>query len=105
MPKVRRPKQHVALNLLDRLCQQEEAVLAFLSDFAVPFDNSQAERDVRMIKVQQKVSGCFRSIAGAHAFFRVRSYLSTMRKQGQSLFAALESTFHGELLLPLFSST
>lgn len=95
-----RRKQSVAKNLLDRLDRQREWVLAFLHDFAVPFDNNLAERDLRMMKVRQKVSGCFRTQAGAAAFCRIRGYISTLRKQGKEVLAALESVFAGHPLLP-----
>lgn len=97
-----RAKQHPARNLLDRLRKHQDAVLAFLSDLAVPFDNNLAERDLRMIKVQQKVSGTFRSNEGATCFARIRGYLSTLRKQGQPLFPALEATLRGQPVLPSF---
>jgi transposase len=95
-------KQHPARNLLDRLRKHQQAVLLFLQRLDVPFDNNLAERDIRMVKVQQKVSGSFRSTEGAVSFCRIRGYLSTLRKQGLHVFSALEATLRGQPLLPSF---
>ncbi|MFL5704649.1 MAG: IS66 family transposase [Ktedonobacteraceae bacterium] len=97
-----RPKRHPARCLWDRLRTSQHQVLAFLHNLAVPFDNSQAERDIRMVKVQQKVSGCFRSPAGADAFCRIRGYISTMRKQGHALLPVLEGALAGYPVFPAF---
>lgn len=95
-----RLKQTPARNLLERLLLQQEEVLAFLDDLSIPFDNNQAERDLRDLKVQQKVSGCFRSVWGADAYATIRGYLATLRKQGQALLAALDTVFTGQPLDP-----
>ncbi len=95
-----RPRKTKARNLLERLQDHEREVLTFGYDFKAPFDNNQAERDLRMIKVQQKVSGSFRT-GGAKWFCRIRSYISTLRKQGQSAFNALKQAFLGQPLLPI----
>ncbi len=97
-----RCKQSDARNLLDRLRKQQKAVLNFLEDPRVDFDNNLAERDLRMVKVQQKVSGCFRSVARAQAFARIRGYLSTLRKQGLPLLSSLQATLCGHPVLPSF---
>jgi transposase len=95
-----RKKQSKAKNLLDRLHDYEQEVLRFMRDFRVPFDNNQAERDLRMLKVQQKISGGFRSEEGARFFCRIRGYISTVRKQGESALYALAMVFLGESFLP-----
>jgi len=91
-------KQSPVRNLLDRLWTYEHEVLLFLDDFAVPFDNNQAERDLRTVKMQQKISGTFCSDAGAEAFCRIRSVCSTWRKQGRSVLDALTHAFAGHPL-------
>ena len=93
-----RRKQSAAKNLLDDWGRRAEQVLAFVEDLRVPFTNNQAERDLRMLKVQQKIAGTFRSQDGATAFCRIRSYLSTMRKQGHTMLAALAPVFVGKPL-------
>jgi len=98
-----RQRQSPARNLLERLWLGQDAVLAFLDDLSIPFDNNQAERDLRSFKVQQKISGCFRSDPGAVAYARIRGYLATMRKQGRALLAALETVFAGQPLAPEFA--
>jgi transposase len=97
-----RTKQTAGYNLLRRL-EKREQVLAFLYDFDIPFDNNQAERDLRMVKVKQKISGGFRTLDGAHTFDIIRSYLATMRKQGHNMLRTLETVFQGNATIPSYT--
>ena len=96
-----RVKQSTAVNLLLRLRLHADDVLRFLTDPRVPFDNNQAERDIRMPKLKQKTSGCFRTVTGAESFCTIRSYVATLRKQGRDVFHALILAFQGHPPDPL----
>jgi transposase len=93
---VRVKRRDPARPLISRLQTKREQVLRFMTAFRVAFDNNATERDIRMVKLQQKISGCFRTPEGAEAFCRIRSYLSSARKQGHSPLTALERVFAGK---------
>ena len=95
-----RPKQTKQYNFLSRLRKEVDDVLRFIIDVAVSFDNNQGERDIRMLKVQQKVSGTFRSYRGAESFCRIRGYISSVRKNKQSVFDAIRSVWSSQIVRP-----
>jgi transposase len=95
-----RTKQSSATNLLGRLREHADDVWRFAADHEVPFTNNLAEQAVRMPKVKQKISGGFRTQAGATRFCVIRSYLETLRKQGANLFDALTQAFQGTIPQP-----
>jgi transposase len=96
----RRIKRPAAVNLLARLIAHQDEVLRFVEDLRVPFTNNRAENDIRMVKLQQKISGSWRTLPGAQAFLAVRSYLSTARKHGLNALAVLRQLFNGAPWLP-----
>ena len=99
-PKRGRPKLTKAQNFLRRLEDYESSVLAFLHDLRVPFTNNLAEQDIRMIKVRQKISGCFRTFEGAVKFARIRSYLSTVRKNDLDILNSITNAMIGQPYIP-----
>jgi len=93
-------RSRTAANLLRRLDTERADVLRFTTNFDAPFDNNQAECDVRMVKLQQKISGSWRTLAGARNYTAIRSYISTMRKQDHGVLAGLRLLFEGDVWLP-----
>jgi len=101
LPKKRGPKKKSkALNFLIRFKEHKEKVLAFMYNFEVPFDNNLAERDIRMVKLQQKISGTFRTGQGAKYFCRIRAYISTVKKNGINVSGALKDAIRGYAFTP-----
>ena len=96
-----RPKQEKGKNLLDRLSKYQIEHLRFLNDFRVPFTNNLAERDLRMIKVKEKISGSFASFKGGEIFCRVRSYISTLKKNNISVLQGLRDALAGKAYIPV----
>lgn len=95
-------KQRDGKNLLDRLIEKRDCVLRFIHDFSIPFTNNQGERDIRMVKLKQKISGCFRRFRGGEIFCRIRSYISTARKQKWNVWDSLADAIRGSpRLLPV----
>jgi transposase len=98
-----RPKQSKATNLIGRLRDYRDDVWRFMTQPDVPFTNNLAEQTVRMPKVKQKVSGCFRTLPGAQTYCVIRSYCATMHKQGVNVFESLVAAFKGAPPQPCFS--
>ncbi len=94
-----------AYNLLVRLDAQRADVLRFCHDFRAPFTNNQAERDIRLVKLQQKISGSWRTTAGAQNFCAIRSYISTLRKNHRDVLVGLRLLFEGQVWLPGVAET
>lgn len=95
-----RKKQSKSKNLLDRCQKYEKEILSFMHDFSVPFSNNLAERDIRMMKLHQKISGTFRSEEGADWFCRIRGYISTVKKNEMPVFVSLLKVFEGDPFIP-----
>lgn len=94
-------KKSKTQNMIERFRQYKDEVLVFATNFLVPFSNNLAEQAIRMMKVKQKISGCFRSQQGAQDFADIRSYIATMKKQGVSIIKAIGAAIQGS---PFYSS-
>jgi transposase len=98
-----RKKKSKPRNLLERLRDYRDGILGFVYNVSLPFDNNQGERDLRMLKVQQKISGCFRSIEGGLIFARIRGYISTVKKNNNNVLDAIQGLFKNRPFIPEFA--
>ena len=98
--KTGKPVKSDALRLLRKLEKYDVETLSFMYDFNIPFDNNLAERDIRMVKLRQKISGCFRSDGGGSLFCRIRGYISTCNKNGQDIMESLKNAIKGDPFIP-----
>jgi transposase len=98
-----RKKKSKPRNLLERLRNHRDGILGFVYNVSVPFDNNQAERDIRMLKVQQKISGCFRSVEGGLIFARIRGYISTVKKNDGNVLDSIQGLFENRPFIPKFA--
>lgn len=96
-------KQEPVVNLFRRMKKHEKAILWFSRDFSVPFTNNLAERDLRMAKVHQKISGCFRSEDAARNWFRMRSFISTMKKRQLNVLEGIKALYDPNIKSPIYS--
>ena len=90
-----RKRKGKILAMVERLANYKASVCLFIHNFMVPFDNNQAERDLRMIKVKTKVSGCFRTEEGARDYLKIMSYIGTAHKQGYNAYKAIKNAISG----------
>lgn len=90
-----RKKKSKVLNLICRLHNYKESVCLFIKNLCVPFDNNQAERDLKMVKIKTKVSGCFRNEEGAQEYLTIMSYIGSARKHGINVFTAIREALNG----------
>lgn len=102
---IKNAQKSTSFNLLNRFTLKKDSVFGFMYDFNIPFDNNQAEIDVRMIKVKQKISGTFRSTSGAIYFARIRGYISTIKKKDVEVLKCLESIFTSTQYNPTTASS
>ena len=96
-----RIKQAFAKNLLDRLIKYKDETLRFITDFAVPFTNNEAERGLRMMKVKEKISGCFMSLKGGRIFMNIYAYILSIKKNGVNVMQGLLDAMNGRAFLPV----
>lgn len=94
-------KKSKSKNLADRFVNHKEGIIQFAKNFTIPFGNNIAEQAIRMMKLKQKISGCFRSKAGATVFATIRSYIDTMRKNGYDIMDAIALAMNGKPIIPL----
>jgi len=93
-------KKSKSKNLVDRFIKHKEGIIEFIKTFTIPFGNNVAEQAIRMMKLKQKMSGCFRSKAGAIVFATIRSYIDTMRKNGYGIMDAIQLEINGKPIIP-----
>jgi transposase len=92
----KRKKKTESERMVTRLAEYEQETLLFMYDFSVPFDNNLSEQSIRMPKLRQKISGCFRTTNGAKMFARIRSFVATTKKKGKNIYDGIKAALQGD---------